>query len=545
MVGVTVDHREQARLEALRRYGADDLPAEEELLALVRLAATVSGLPTATLNLLEQSVQLNYATHGFVGGSCALEDSMCVVALREQAPLHVPDARLDPRFAGNPWVDGRLDGIRLYASSPLMTTDGWMIGTVCVFDGEPGELPPPVLRALDDIAGSAMALLERRRLVRRAEEATRAKASFLAAVSHEIRTPMQGVLGGLDLVLRDELPDPVRRHAALARRSAGALLALVDDVLQLSQGEVAGLALHPRPFDPAAVVADVGDALAVLASRKGLELVTDLPGASSVATSVLGDPDRIRQVLVNLVGNAVKFTPTGRVELALASTVRDGAADLVMTVRDTGEGIAREELPHLFTPFAQGSSGHRHGGTGLGLSICAQVADLMGGRLEVASVPGKGSSFTFSVQLPLVDTPQPDRPEQPDCTGVRVLVADDSELNQLVALGLLEALGAEVHVVGDGWAAVEQVAAGRFDVVLLDHEMPGLDGPGAAREIRKLAGPAGRLPLYALTGRVSDADRAACLAAGMDGVLAKPLDPAMLARTLAAAASDRPLSPLR
>ena len=539
---MTVDHREQARLEALRRYGSDDVPAEDELLALVRLAATVSGLPTATLNLLEQSVQLNYATHGFVGGSCDLQDSLCVIALREQAPLHVPDARLDPRFASSPWVDGRLDGIRLYASSPLMTPDGWMIGTLCVFDAEPGELPPQVLRALDDLAGLAMALLERRRLVRRAQEATRAKSAFLAAVSHEIRTPMQGVLGGLDLVLRDELPEPVRRHAALARRSAGALLVLVDDVLQLSQGEVTGLALHPRPFDPASLVADVGNALGVLAERKGLALVTDVEAAAGA--EVVGDPDRIRQVLVNLVGNAVKFTTAGRVELSLARTCRDGVAELVMTVRDTGEGIAAEDLPNLFTPFTQGSSGHRHGGTGLGLSICAQVADLMGGRLEIASVPGEGSAFTFCVGLPVAETPEADRPDQPDCGAVRVLVADDSELNQLVTLAQLEALGAEVHVVGDGFAAVAQAAAGCFDVVLLDHEMPGLDGPGAAREIRKLGGLAGRLPLYALTGRVSAADRDACLAAGMDGVLAKPLDPALLARTLAGVAADRGRAPL-
>jgi signal transduction histidine kinase len=527
----TPDEAEAARLVALRRYGTADMPGEQELAGLVRVAATLASVPTATINLLEEAEQHNYVTYGLDVGSCPREDSMCVVALRERGPLHVPDASVDPRFTTNPWVDGRLGAIRRYASSPLMTPDGWMIGTLCVFDERPGAFPAPVLQALDDLAAQVMALLERRRLARRAEEAVRAKATFLATISHEIRTPMHGVLGLLELVLQEQLPVTARTNAELARRSANALLTLVDDVLHLSQGEAGHITLQPRDVDPAQLVADVGDALRVLAQRKSLGLVVRTHGEPG---AVVGDPDRIRQVLVNLVGNAVKFSADGDVALELHSAPRpDGDVDLTIAVRDRGEGIPPEELPTLFTPFAQGRSGHRHGGTGLGLAICAQIVETMGGRIEVDSALGVGSTFTVHLRLPSAAGPTTTHDEDRSCAGLRVLVADDSEINRLVAVGLLGSLGADAEAVADGERAVAQAAAGGYDVVLLDHEMPGLDGPAAARRIRRLPRPLCDVPLYALTGRVGNEDVAACLEAGMDGVLAKPLDVTALAAALA------------
>ena len=525
---------EQQRLEALARYEADDLPPDAELAGLVRVAATVAGAPTATLNLLGATVQRNYATHGFEGGSCRLEDSLCRVALQEQGPLHVEDASRDPRFATSPWVDGRLDTIRMYASAPLMTPDGWMIGTLCVFSDRPGRLDPPVLQALDDLAAQGMALLERRRDARLAGESARERAAGVAAVSHDLRTPMNGVLGMLDVALSGTLPAPAREQVALARRSAAALLGVVDDVLAAAQGE-SGLRVVPRPFDPAALVHDVGQALRVLASRKGLSLLTRVdPG---VPTCLSGDPDRLRQVLVNLVGNALKFTPSGSVQLSLTvdGTVVEGV-DLVLAVRDTGEGIAPDELPTLFERFTQGRSGRRHGGTGLGLANCAHIAASMGGRLDVRSTLGEGSTFTLRVRLPEADpaAPAAERATDEDgpLAGLRVLVADDSDVNRTVALGLLRALGADVDAVEDGAEAVARVQAAAYDVVLLDHEMPVVDGPTAARLIRSLGGRTGGLPIWALTGRVAGDDVRRCTDAGMDGVLAEPLDVDALERAL-------------
>ena len=527
---------ELQRLAALSRYDADDVPPEAELAGLVRVAATVAGVPTATLNLLEASVQRSYATHGFDGGTCRLEDSLCSVALQERAALHAEDASLDPRLSGSPWVDGRLDTIRLYASAPLMTPDGWMIGTLCVFDRRPRRLGPAVLQALDDLAAQAMMLLERRRLVRLAQEASQARAAAVAAVSHDLRTPMNGVLGMLDLALSGGLPAPAREQVELARRSAAALLSVVDDVLVAAEGE-SRVSVVPRPFDPAALVHEVGSALRVLASRKGLSLLTRVdPGVPSCLS---GDPDRLRQVLVNLVGNALKFTPAGSVELSLTveGTACDGV-DLVLAVTDTGEGIAPGELPTLFDPFTQGRSGRRHGGTGLGLANCAHAAADLGGRLEVDSVLGEGSTFTLRVRLPTAPSAPAgpvDEPPGGSLEGLRVLVADDSDVNRAVALGLLRALGADGDAVADGADAVAHVQSGAYDVVLLDHEMPGTDGPTAARLIRGLGGATGRLPIWALTGRVGGDDVRRCRDAGMDGVLSKPIDVAELARALAPA----------
>ena len=527
-------HIELQRLEALSRYDADDVPPEAELAGLVRVAAVVAGVPTATLNLLEATVQRNYATEGFEGGTCRREDALCAVALRERGALHVEDASRDPRLSGSPWVDGRLDTIRLYASSPLTTPDGWMIGTLCVFDSRPGRLDPAVLRALDDLAAQAMALLERRRLARLAQEAARARAAEVAAVSHDLRTPMNGVLGMLDLALSGSLPAAAREQVGLARRSAAALLGVVDDVLAAADGQ-RGLSVVPRPFDPAALVHEVGSALRVLAARKGLTLLTRVdPG---VPTCLSGDPDRLRQVLVNLVGNALKFTPAGSVELSL--TVEGAAGDgvdLVLAVADTGEGIAPEELPTLFERFTQGRSGRRHGGTGLGLANCAHIAAGMGGRLDVDSALGEGSTFTLRLRLPTAAAEGPaaqDEPQGGALEGLRVLVADDSDVNRTVALGLLRALGADGDAVADGAYAVAQVQTGAYDVVLLDHEMPGLDGLAAARLIRGLGGETGRLPIWALTGRVGGEDVLRCTEAGMDGVLSKPIDVAELERVLA------------
>ena len=533
---MTATMTDLSRVDALRRYRTEDVPPEGELEGIVRLAATVSGTTTATLNLLDAQVQRNWVTAGFPGGECALEDSLCVVALRERAAVYTPDASQDPRFCQSPWVDGRLDTIRLYASAPLTTPDGWMIGTLCVFGSQARELAPEVLAALDDLAATAMALLERRRLTRVAQEATQAKSASLAAISHDLRTPMNGVLGMLDVVLCEQLPGEARQAAELARRSAGALLTLVDDVLELSKGEAGHLTLAPCPFDPAALVQDVAEALRVLAGRKGLALSARVQ--QPVPSMVLGDPDRIRQVLVNLLGNAIKFTNTGAVELRLSGReTGTGEVELQIEVQDTGEGIAPDELETLFTAFAQGRSGHRHGGTGLGLSICAQLASLMDGRLDVASTVGEGTTFTFCVRLPLapeapLHVPEQIRRRTVDCTGLRVLVADDSEVNQLVVSALLSSLGAEVDAVADGAAAVERAATGRYDLLLLDHEMPGMDGPTAAQRIRSLPDAVRATPIFALTGHVGEQALRDCLAAGMDGRLTKPLDPAELSRVL-------------
>jgi signal transduction histidine kinase len=507
---------EDQRLEALNRYDLPDLPPEPELQAIMRVAATVAGVPTATLNLLDATVQCQYVTAGFEGGNSARSDAMCEVVLREGRAVHVVDASQDPRFASSPWVDGRMADVRFYSSTPLVTEDGFTLGTLCVFDAVPKELTEAQRGALADLASQVMALLERRRLTRRAEEATRAKSAFLAEVSHEIRTPMNGVLGMLDLLLATELQGTQRQHASLARRSAETLLSLLDDVLDLSKGEAGHVVLTRKAFSAGELVQDVVEVLSSVATVKGLalsaEVQPDLP-------TLDGDPGRIRQVLVNLVGNGLKFTSRGGVRIAASY---DGA--LRLEVRDTGDGIAVDELPRLFQPFQQGAAGHKHGGTGLGLVICRELITLMGGTIDVTSDLGMGTTFTVSIPLGL-HTDDDAR----DLAGLSVLVVDDGEVNRMVAVGMLEMLGASADAVDSGESALGQALTGDYDVILLDHVMPGMDGPTTARALMS-AGVSARL--VGLTGTTLPEDLAACRDAGMEVVLTKPLRPEDLLASL-------------
>ena len=505
---------ESERVAALRRYCAPDAPAEPELAAVLRLAAVVADVPTATVNLLDDEVQQNYCTLGFEGTTLPRDESMCQVTVVEGRGQHVPDATLDPRFAHNPWVDGRKGDVRFYASSPLVTDDGHIIGTLCVFGDEPKALSSTQQRSLDDLAGQVMALLERRRLAREAEAATEAKSRFLAAVSHEIRTPLNGVLGMLDLLLGTPLDPQQERHAQLAKRSGETLMALLDGVLDLSKGEAGHVVLRSVAFDPVALVTDVVDVLSALTTRHGTTLSARVEG--SPAPRLLGDPDRLRQVVVNLTGNALKFTTEGSVEVVVRG---DGGA-LVVEVRDTGEGIAPEELATLFQPFAQGASGARHGGTGLGLSICAELVGLMGGTLTCDSELGVGTTMRVALELPVAP-----EPEGPAGAGLRVLVVDDDLVNQVVAVGLLEAAGAEAVAVGDGESAVGRARDEAFDLLLVDYELPGMDGAATARALREAGCGA---VLLALTGHSGGEQVQACLDAGMAGALGKPLRPAEL-----------------
>ncbi|HZF14268.1 MAG TPA: ATP-binding protein [Thermoanaerobaculia bacterium] len=382
-----------------------------------------------------------------------------------------------------------------------------------------------------------------------AVRADRAKSEFLAAMSHEIRTPLNGVIGLADLLASGPLAPEQRDQAETIRSSGEVLLAILNDILDWAKIEAGRLDVERLPVDARAAVADTFALYRSRARDQGVKLVLDWP--ETVPRRVQADPMRLRQVLLNLVSNAVKFTPGGTV--TVAARLDAGDADtgeggrLAIAVQDTGIGMDEVQRTRLFQPFTQGdaSTTRRFGGTGLGLAITARLLEAMEGTITVASAPGSGSLFT--VRLPLaggpaiadtdadVETARPPRSwiavAEP-CPGHRhrVLVAEDSPVNQKVAQAMLEYLGAEVECVDDGAQAVAATARTAYDLVLLDIYMPVLDGLEAARAIRaREAGDAGdtggipRLRLVALTANAFAADRQACLAAGMDGFLTKPL----------------------
>jgi signal transduction histidine kinase/CheY-like chemotaxis protein len=530
----------------LSEYGLPEGAPQEELRGVTRVASTVCGVPTAVVNLLDECFQHQVGSVGFSGGQSDVGDSMCAVALRDQRLRYVPDARLEPTYAANPWVDGRLASVRLYASAPMRLADGRVLGSLCVFDEQPGRLTDAQLAALQDLAAQAVALFEQGRLARelaaardQALAATRAKTAFLAAASHEIRTPLNGVLGMLETLALDTLTPRQSEYVQLARSSGESLLSLLNDVLDLSKAETTSVTLAERELRASEVACEVVTALAPVARRKALDLVVE----SGDDPPVVGDPVRLRQVVMNLVGNALKFTERGRVDVTVRTDVSpDGTAvRLRLSVRDTGPGMAPDEIDRLFRPFTQGAQGAKAGGTGLGLALSRQIVELMGGRIDVVSRPGAGSLFTVVVDLPAATSeevavapptdpvpPVPAPRGQAPSRGIRVLVADDDDINLRVAEALLRAEGADVVTVADGDEAVQALEQEPFDLVLLDMQMRRVSGPEAARAIRALPGAAAVTPLFALTAATDEEAHVTCVGAGMQGVLTKPVRRAQL-----------------
>ncbi len=335
-----------------------------------------------------------------------------------------------------------------------------------------------------------------------------------------------------------ELDDAQRESAKIIRRCGGALLALVNDVLDFSRLEAGRLELQTTTFSLSALLHDALDIVTVEARRKGLALETTVDPA--LPTTVAGDAGRIRQVLFNLLSNAIKFTDAGRVTIDVRR-VPDAAAPgtVRFQVSDTGVGIAPDMQPLLFERFSQvdSSASRRHGGAGLGLAICKGLVELMGGGIGVASEPGRGAMFWFTVPLQAAEARahDPGSPDDPSITrpGRRVLVVEDNDVNQLVTRRMLEKLGVEVEVADNGRVALDRLAAKSFDLVLMDCQMPEMDGYAATRAIRRREKRnGGRMPVVALTASALVGDRERCLAAGMDDYLSKPVTGAELTRVI-------------
>ena len=394
-----------------------------------------------------------------------------------------------------------------------------------------------IVDVVRDITARKQAEAELRSAQAQAEAASQAKSAFLANMSHELRTPLTSILGFSRLVgAGGGLSPEDRVHLDLIRTAGEALLTVVNDILDFSKLEAGALSLAEEPFS----VADLGQGVAALlggqAREKGLALICETPPEDLWLT---GDLPRLRQILVNLVGNAVKFTETGHVRLSLTvEPAEDGGTVLIGEVADTGIGLQASQIDQMFDRFTQGdgSVSRRFGGTGLGLAISRRLIEMMGGEIGAESDGATGSIFRFRAPLKTADgradAAAADGPEPTD-RSLRVLLAEDNPANRTLVAALLAGSDVSLDMVENGQQAVQAAAQGAYDLILMDMQMPVMDGPSAARALRASTGPGRDTPIVALTANVLPEQIEQCRAAGMQGHVAKPIDPRALMAALA------------
>jgi PAS domain S-box-containing protein len=410
----------------------------------------------------------------------------------------------------------------------------WIHSEGRVADRDANGAPLRMIGTNRDISMSKAAEHELRIARDAADASSKAKSQFLATMSHEIRTPLNGIIGMTRLMLDEQLAPEVRRHADLIDRSAQSLLTLVNDILDVSKIEAGQMEIEQVPFDLHDLLEDLSSLYRLRATEKSLLFRARLD--PQVPQYVLADPTRLRQVLVNLLGNALKFTSTGWIGLDVRVTREEAAYVMQFTVADTGIGIPTEVVPQLFTRFMQAdsSTSRQFGGSGLGLAIVRQLVDLMGGTVDVRSTPGKGSRFV--VTLPVLPAQAPAQASvwvdiEPPAQGLRILLAEDNTTNQVVAFGMLRKLGYDsVTIANDGAEALEMALDQPYDVILMDCQMPEMDGYEATRRLRAAGCDA---VIIAMTANAIKGDRERCIEAGMNDYVTKPVDLKLLRALLA------------
>jgi signal transduction histidine kinase/ActR/RegA family two-component response regulator len=544
---------ELERLAALHAYDILDTLPEKAFDDLTRIAAHICQTPVVLVSLVDGQRQWFKSRIGMEDTETSREVSFCAHAILDQHHvLTVPDATTDPRFADNPLVTGDFH-LRFYAGAPLVSSTGHAVGALCVIDRVSRQFSDAQRDALEVLGRQIMAQMELRRdlvVMRRQVEqeitdrrrveleretaiaAARARAEFLAVMSHELRTPMNGVIGMTELMFATDLSEEQRDYLETIQLSGNALLAVINDILDFSSIDAGRIRLESKPLELRRCLDEAVQVLANEAAGKRLGLRCEVDDA--VPSWVIGDAGRLRQVLLNLIANAVKFTDYGEVLVRVSALPPQS---LRIEVVDSGIGMSAEGITRLFSAFSQldASSTRRHGGTGLGLVISKRLVELMGGEISVRSQPGVGTTFTVTLLAPLAESPtallvsqaRPPSSGRLDATLAQrlpatVLLVEDNPTNRLLSQMVLERMGYAVDAVASGVDVLNALSRQAYDIVFMDVHMPGMNGLDVTREIRRRFDSPDKPWIVAVTADALLSDRHRCLDAGMNDYIEKP-----------------------
>lgn len=531
-----IPHNEKERLAALRRYNIIDTLPEEEFEDIARLVAYICDVPAAHVSFIDDTRQWFKATVGFDATEVQRDTTFCQYTIMESEMWVIPDAQKEPKLVDNPNI---YDGfkVRFYAGIPLTTVDGYNIGTICAIDHVVKNINDEQKNALRILARHVMSQLELRvknveldKQKEIAELAIYAKDSFLANMSHEIRTPLNAIIGFTDLIAKSDLNTTQKEYIENVQTAGENLMLIINDILDLSKIDSGQLIIEAHPFSLKNTLKHTYDLLKVKVPDDiefNLFLDADLPDM------VMGDRGRLNQILTNLAGNAIKFTPEGDITISVKKIAEsDTDYTLRFSIKDTGIGISEDKLTTIFDRFTQAeeSTTRRFGGTGLGLNIVKQLVELQNGVINVKSKPEKGSEFYFILSFGKTFTAQEIAPkaevQQKQLKKLSVLLFEDNILNQKLAKSVIDEFGFDLDIANNGEEGLEMFVKKPYDLILMDLQMPIKDGYQTTEYLRcELKSD---IPIIAMTAHSLVGEQQKCYDIGMNGYVPKPFKQADL-----------------